>query len=823
MIRDPFYRQIINGLNNTLDPELFEQCAVDLLRSIYPTIVPIKGGNDSGMDGAIADGEGEPFPLITTISDKVMDNLTRNIESYVLSGGVRRKIIFATSRSLTPKKIQNLLQRAKELKFILIQVYSQDAIANLLYHNPKWCLELLNLVGDPAPLSIVPRTLRPLFNQELIGQQEALSWLNQKNGDKILIGQPGSGKTFLLYKLALEGNGLFVISNNRKEIAASIRAEQPEVLIIDDAHIKLELLLDIKHIRETTRAGFEIIASCWPGDKYQVVETLNLSESSIFELDLLTRDQIVEVIKEAGLSGSNELIREIVNQSEGRPGLAVTLTDICLKGGVKEVILGDTITKSILRFFGSKINSRTNEILAALSIGGDTGMQMLTVAQGLNLNIVDVRDVVTKLAAGGIVFEINRDYLSVRPAILRYALIRDIFFKGALSIPIEPFLDKTSSLTQTAMTLIGSVSRGAIIPEYLLIKILELANSNEVWLRYAWLGVEQSKWVLEHYPERLIEIAHPALDYIPKKVIPLLLEAAIGDKRELHSSPDHPLRLITDWVESGDPRTNEPIDRRELLLDIVLEWLQSKGDIDAGSIALKASLSPKFEIHTSDPGMGNTVTLSYGYLSLEHMIYIKNLWVKAFGSIKKFERINWRLVCNIIEEWAYCHVPVTPSKEVNDFMRSFAISMIKDIILIANNSMGVLRWADEIASNLKANLNVPLNTEFNILYPRERLKNWKQESINQASAVKELAKKWLNEDVDEIVKRIGIIENEAQIMKNTHLRWTPFLCSEIAKESTQPCRWIRAMMDNRMPCDLIEPFLKNAAIKNDIEWCYFEN
>jgi hypothetical protein len=176
------------------------------------------------------------------------------------------------------------------------------------------------------------------------------------------------------------------------------------------------------------------------------------------------------------------------------------------------------------------------------------------------------------------------------------------------------------------------------------------------------------------------------------------------------------------------------------------------------------------------------------------------------------------LVCDIIEKWAYLHVPVTPSKEVNDFKRSFAISMIKDILLIANNNIGVLRWADEIASNLQTNINVHLNSEFNILYPREGLKNWKQESINQAGAVRELAKKWLNEDVDEIVKRIGTIENESQMMKITYPRWTPFLCSEIAKESTQPCRWIRAMMDNRMPCDLIEPFLKNAAIKNDIEW-----
>ena len=80
MIRDPLYRDIITRLNERLDPELFEQCAADLLREIYPGLVPIRGGADSGMDGAIADGEGEPFPLVSTTSADVIGNLTRNLK-----------------------------------------------------------------------------------------------------------------------------------------------------------------------------------------------------------------------------------------------------------------------------------------------------------------------------------------------------------------------------------------------------------------------------------------------------------------------------------------------------------------------------------------------------------------------------------------------------------------------------------------------------------------------------------------------------------------------------------------------------------------------
>ena len=78
MIRDPFYWDISEGLNGKLDPELFGQWAADLLRDIYPGLVPIPVGNDAGMDGAIGNTEGiGPF-LVTTTDPNVTENLTKN-------------------------------------------------------------------------------------------------------------------------------------------------------------------------------------------------------------------------------------------------------------------------------------------------------------------------------------------------------------------------------------------------------------------------------------------------------------------------------------------------------------------------------------------------------------------------------------------------------------------------------------------------------------------------------------------------------------------------------------------------------------------------
>ena len=154
MIRDPFYKDIIQGLNGSLDPELFEQCAADLLRNIYPGLVPISGGSDAGMDGAISDTEGVAFPLVATTQGDVIGNLTKNLNSYLKNGGTRRRVVLATSQKLTPKRRQNLEERASELGFTLIQVYSQEALADLLYRSPEWCRELLGLTGQPSALAI---------------------------------------------------------------------------------------------------------------------------------------------------------------------------------------------------------------------------------------------------------------------------------------------------------------------------------------------------------------------------------------------------------------------------------------------------------------------------------------------------------------------------------------------------------------------------------------------------------------------------------------------------------------------------------------------
>src|SRR4030095_15915734 len=170
--------------------------------------------------------------------------------------------------------------------------------------------------------SSIPRSSRPAFGQCLIGREEDIEWLKRQSGDVLLVAQPGAGKSFLLQVLGKENGWLFVISSDRNQIASGLRELSPPVLIVDDAHCSPTLLSELRHLREELGAKFQIVATCWPSEKDSVVTALNLPISAVHQLELLTREQIVAVMKQTGIVGPDELVHELVNQAEGRPGLA---------------------------------------------------------------------------------------------------------------------------------------------------------------------------------------------------------------------------------------------------------------------------------------------------------------------------------------------------------------------------------------------------------------------------------------------------------------------------------------------------------------------
>ncbi len=84
----------------------------------------------------------------------------------------------------------------------------------------------------------------------------------------MLVGQPGSGKTHLLFTAAKKAKGRFVVDEAR--VADGVRSIQPRFLIVDDTHSRLDFLKRLKLLRQQIDADFKIVASCWPGQEEAV-------------------------------------------------------------------------------------------------------------------------------------------------------------------------------------------------------------------------------------------------------------------------------------------------------------------------------------------------------------------------------------------------------------------------------------------------------------------------------------------------------------------------------------------------------------------------
>jgi len=175
-----------------------------------------------------------------------------------------------------------------------------------------------DLTGDPPSLSLFPLTSRPLFDVPPIGRDDDIAKIIKSNGDFILIGQPGSGKTHLLFNAAKKVGGRFVVSDDLARIANALRDIQPRFVIIDDAHSRLDLLRKLKHLRQEICADFRIVASCWPGQEDGVIAVIQTDKENHHLLDGLSQRQIKEVVQSQKIFGPPHLLRELIHQSQGK-------------------------------------------------------------------------------------------------------------------------------------------------------------------------------------------------------------------------------------------------------------------------------------------------------------------------------------------------------------------------------------------------------------------------------------------------------------------------------------------------------------------------
>jgi len=809
--RDPFYEDIVTGLKGTLNPDMFEHCAGDILRDAFPGLVPIRGGADAGMDGAVADGTGLAFPLVCTTAKDVIGNLTKNIKSYVEKGGERRSAVLATSRFLTPKKRQNLVGRAKELGFQLVQVFDGTAIADRLYQSPEWTRALLGLTGQPSALSAMPCTRRPLLNVAPIGREKDADWLRGSVGDRLVVGQPGCGKTFLLHSLVREGWGLFLVDGHRDALAVAIRKQRPHTVVVDDAHVDPQFLTELRHLRTELHASFDIVATGWSGTEDTVREHLGIPSDSVRKLGLLSRNEIVEVIRTAGLHARNDIMRELVNQSEGLPGLAVTLATEVLRGDLVDVVGGDVLIRHVARLLSREETETALCAMAALSLGGERGMAPPSVAGGLELPLVNLRGILANLASGGVVRVVEDNRLSVRPPALRHALVKRAFFDDIAPLALERFTAATNT-SELARVLVGARARGANVPDSTLLPLLEQARDDRLWDQYAWLGRTETEWVLDNHAEALIAVANTALKNAPRRTVMLLLSQAVGDDRETHSHVSHPLRLVEDWLSDFHSPGSDLLAARREALAATVDWASQGGDAAIVSRAIALLFSSGIRCTTNDPGAGHTITFHTGVLPAGVIRELRELWPTAARVLQERGVAAWESVFSALH--SLCH-PHIPNQEVGEDIicecRELASVMLGDLAGVADGRPGVLSRLREFAETLPSPPDLAVEDAYTVLFPRERFPDdhdaWFAGLVATAEAE---ASEWMRLGAEGFARHICRLEQEARLSGMSWPRLTPTVCGKVASECEDPVEWAQALMTCDASSDLVACFLREA-------------
>ncbi len=861
MIRDPLYRKIEERLREKLDPHLFERCAVELLRDAYPGLAPVTGGGDAGMDGAIPNAVGEPLPLIATTATDVIGNLTRSLKSYGAAGGGATEAVVATSQALTPQRRRNLGARARELGFTLRNVHDRDYFTGLLYGNSKWRLELLGLPGDPPALSALPRLPGPSRVGELIGRDQELDWLRGHQGDALLVGQPGVGKTALLETLAREGRGLFAVSEDPGRIADAFRDAPMQFVFVDDAHLRESVLDLLLRLREEPGFDFGIVASTWPSYEQALAVRLFVGRDRLIRVGGLPRETVAEIIRREEPDLADGVIREILDQCEDlpddmlkhsgpcRPGLALTLARYTAQRGLEDLVRGNRLLEGLRKDF-RQLSDTGLHYLATLAMGGSAGMQLGSAARAVGLPEATLSGSLAPLSGTGTLTDTYRRAIAIRPAVLRHALVARTYFSGGLRLRIEPALEVVEDAVTCTETLLGALARGAPVPHDLIQSRLGAHKKAGVGSRvldiYAATGAEGAMWVLDQHPDRASSVASTALRLAPDGALRRLLALAMtsGDKPpEEHgeleiepgdgspptAQPEDLLSAVGTWIRAGRPGTSAFM-RRQALLSALTELGQSaRGRPNVVASLVGTCFALGFMAIEGDSVSREKFRMPMGSLTAEDVAQLAGLWPDAMRILTDLGDPGMACARGVIREWTAGVRVLGKLPETRVASRAEVPRMLEQAFEVWREP-GFLHWACGIAREHALGVKIPeigdaaLNRWIDALYPRASVgRNTRREMTSAQqldetrvrlqrveAAALQLAEEWRREKPETVVDRMLVLKRQGKLSGYRGTRPLDLITVQLAEMVDDPSAWLGAFASRQAPEAWIGPFLAGA-------------
>jgi hypothetical protein len=427
-----------------LNHNLFERCGQDLLIEIYPGLSPIPGGTDWGRDADVHPGEEAPPRLLVTSSrslEGVRQNMNKGIASMTKHGVPFNRIVLANCAQLSQTDRSSLNTSARKRGAIIEAVYDRTFFASRLRRDGEWRSKLLGLSADPVTLSRTPDDLAqsPWRELPLVGREREVEELSAAEGDLVVSGPPGVGKTRVLAGVT---EAYFVDHDAEPgRLADDLRWLDPKILVVDDAGAAEQLIRRLVRFRivEADIANYRIIVVCWPDEVDRVSQSLGSHQK--LQLDLLERSDTDQLLLSMGITGQFART-QILDQAEGRLGWAISISDMLLRApDITSLRNGQALFGQVQGYFlRAGVPHEAADLLATVAACGEVAEPELgDVASELNMSRPQVVRLLAGAATSGLIDVLSRyDFAQrrgirhyvVRPPMLADALVAERAFKA---------------------------------------------------------------------------------------------------------------------------------------------------------------------------------------------------------------------------------------------------------------------------------------------------------------------------------------------------------------------------------------------------------
>ena len=357
---------------------------------------------------------------------------------------------------------------------------------------------------------------------------------------------------------------------------------------------------------------------------------------------------------------------------------------------------------------------------------------------------------------------------------------------------------------------------GAAVPGLL---DLVLASGDTLAARYyVGSGRRQAQDLLCVAPEMAIHVAYEALRTAPDVIIPSLLSLAEGDTRELHNTPEQPLRLIKDWANSDTVEIEGAVDRKRTVIATALKWAADGNDFTTACRACAEVLRTSFESNEMDPGAGMTIHLMSGMLTDEEIEQLHPLWAQLRDAIRLEQRIPWPSLLSLC--WSLVHPSLFGSHPAEAFegSRRFSETAIADVAELASDHPAILERLNTLRSHLGLEETYSVPYDYGVLLGDRDSVDWQRDEEERSTQIAALSEEWAADEPGAFAARLKWLQDEASLAGRTGYDRSPRLCHLVAQKIADPGSWLVAVSDAGLSPACLLPFLDRAVQEAATGW-----